>query len=315
MKKTAMKIIDTILNSKSVLICGHLRPDGDCIGSALAMRRICEKLGIFADAVCEGEKPTTFEYLKDYELFCSPRKNDYDLFIAVDCADEKRLGEYRRYLNSARKSINIDHHPNNGYADINVIEPDSSSTCALIFELFKDSDLIDKEIAAMLYTGLSTDTGHFMHANTDYKVFKIASKLCEYGIDVGTINRCIYKNKSANKIALTALALNNMRYYVSGKIALMTITLDDLEKCGCDTTDTEGLIDYASSVSGVKISLCMCEQPGNLFRISLRSVDADVSVVAARFGGGGHKLAAGCIINGNRYDVAEKIVKAASLSL
>lgn len=315
MTKAANEILNAIKNSSAVLVCGHVRPDGDCIGSALAMRRICEKLGKHADAVSEGEKPSAFEFLPDYELFSAPRRVDYDLLIAVDCADEKRLGEYRKYISSARTTVNIDHHPNTGYGDIKCVDPSASSTCAIVFELFEDSGLIDKDIATMLYTGLSTDTGHFMHANTDENVFKIAARLCKYGIDIGKINHDIYCNKSRNKIELTATALGGIRLHADGKVALMTITLGDLEKCGCDTTDTEGLIDYASSISGVKISICICEQPGNVFRVSLRSVEADVSAVAARFGGGGHKLASGCIIGGNRYDVAEKIVKAATAAL
>ena len=316
MTKKASEILGAIEHSKNVLVCGHIRPDGDCIGSALAVRRICEKLGKNADAVCDADKPAAFFYLPDYDRFCTRKFDNYDLFIAVDCADEKRLGEYRRYLDSAKNSVDIDHHPTNvGYAKINCVEPTSSSVCALLFALFKDSGLIDKDIAEMLYTGVSTDTGHFMHSNTDTRVFETAAALCSYGIDVGRINHDLYCNKSANKMRLTARAIDGIRLHADGKIALMTITLDDLGECGCDTSDTEGLIDYASSISGVRISIAMCEQPGNLFRVSLRSVSADVSAVAGVFGGGGHKLASGCIINGNRYDVAERIVKAATAAL
>lgn len=312
------EIIDAIKRSKNVLVCGHVRPDGDCIGSALAMRRICEKLGKNADAVCdiESDKPTAFFYLPDYDGFCTTRFEDYDLLIAVDCGDEKRLGEYRKYLDSAKNSINIDHHPtNNGYAKINRVDTQASSTCEIIYNLFKDSRIIDKDIAEMLYTGLSTDTGHFMHANTDAEVFAIAAALCGYGLDIGRINHDLYCNNSANRMRLTARAIDSIRLHADGRIAVMTITLDDLKACGCDTSDTEGLIDYASSISGVGISIAMCERPGNVFRVSLRSVKADVSAVAGVFGGGGHKLASGCIINGNRYDVAEKVIKAATAAL
>lgn len=316
MTKKASEIIKAIQNSKNVLVCGHIRPDGDCIGSALAVRRICEKLGKNADAVCDSDKPDAFFYLPDYDKFCSRKYDDYDLFIAVDCADEKRLGEYRKYLVSAKNSVDIDHHPTNyGYAKINCIDAKAASVCALLFELFEDSGLIDKDVAEMLYTGVSTDTGHFMHSNTDAKVFTTAAKLCGYGIDVGRINHDLYRNESMNKMKLTARAIDSIRLHADGKIALMTILLDDLKACDCETLDTEGLIDYASSIAGVRISIAMCEQPGNLFRVSLRSVSADVSAVAGKFGGGGHKLASGCIINGNRYDVAEMLIKAATAAL
>lgn len=312
----ASEIVSAIKKADRILVCGHMRPDGDCIGSALAMRRICEKLGHSADAVCDWEKPNGFTFLPDRDKLCVSRFDSYDLFIAVDCADEKRLGAYRPFLQRAKNSICIDHHPTNvGYGRINVVDPTAAAVCAILFELFEDSGLIDADIATMLYTGLSTDTGHFMHSNTDARTFKIAAALCGYGIDIGAINHMLYCSKSENKIRLTARALDGIRLYADGRIALLTVTLDDLNKTACATDDTEGLIDYASSIAGVSISIAICEQPGELFKVSFRSVDADVASVAATFGGGGHKLASGCIINGNRYDVAEKVIRAATLAL
>ncbi len=314
--KRASEIINAVEHAQNVLVCGHIRPDGDCIGSALAMRRICEKLGKNADAVCDCDKPSGFAFLPEYDKFCARRFDKYDLFIAVDSADEKRLGEYIKFLDGAKNSIDIDHHPTNaGYAKINVVDASAPSVCALLFDLFENSGLIDKDVAVMLYTGLSTDTGHFMHSNTNARVFERAAALCGYGIDVGAVNHDLYCSKSEKKLRLTARAIDGIRLYADGKIALMTITLDDLAACGCDTSDTEGLIDFATSIAGVKISIAACEQPGNLFRVSFRSVSADVAAVAGRFGGGGHRLASGCIINGSRYDVADRVISAATLAL
>lgn len=318
-KKT--EIIKAIEKARNVLVCGHIRPDGDCVGSAMFMRRLCEKFGKNADAVCDAEKPESFGFLPQYEFFCAPRFKKYDLIIAVDCATDKRLGEYCGYLASADKSINIDHHPtNNEYADINVIDGSACSTCAILYKLFCDETLngerlIDAEMAAMLYTGLSTDTGNFMHSNTTAEVFDIAHELCAIGVDVASLAHEIYCNKSFKKIKLTARVLDGIILYEEGKIALMYIGLDDLNACGCKTEDTEGLIDYASSISGVQISIAICEQKGNLYRVSFRSVSADVAAAAGTFGGGGHKLAAGCVLSGNRYDVTDKILSAAKAAL
>lgn len=315
-KNTTADIFNAIENANSVLVCGHIRPDGDCISAALAVRRICEKLGKKADAVCDCEKPLSFGFLPDYEYFCAPSQKRYDLFIAVDCATVKRLGEYAGALQATENSVNIDHHPTNErYCKIDHIVPDASSTCAILFDMFKDRGLIDKDVATMLYTGLSTDTGHFMHANTDEKVFGIAAELCRFGVDVGKINHDIYCNKSLQRIKLTARAIDGIRLYKNGQVALMVIGLDDLAKCGCNSEDTEGLIDYASGIAGVKVSVAMCEQQGGFFRVSFRSVEADVAAAAGTFGGGGHKLAAGCILYGNRYDVEEKVVAAASAAI
>lgn len=310
------QIVNAIKSANNILVCGHIRPDGDCVSSALAVRHLCEKLGKNADAVCDTEKLGMFKFLPEYEYFCEPRFKSYDLFIAVDCATDKRLGEYQKQLHAARKSINIDHHPtNNRYGDINHIVPEECSTCAILYKLFAPLGVIDKEMATMLYTGLSTDTGHFMHSNTNSEVFKIASELCKCGVDVGTVNHDIYCNKSFKRLQLTARAIENIMLYEDGQIALMQITRKDLEDCGCVSADTEGVIDYASSISGVKISIAMCEQPGSVYRVSFRSVSADVASAAETFGGGGHKLAAGCIVNGNRYDVIEKILAAARTAL
>lgn len=315
-KNTTADILNAIKRAESVLVCGHIRPDGDCISSALAVRRICEKLGKIADAVCDCDKPQSFGFLPDYDFFCAPRLKKYDLFIAVDCANEKRLGNYVAFLQSADFSINIDHHPtNDGYCKINRIVPDACSTCAVLYDLFKDEGLIDERVATLLYTGLSTDTGHFMHSNTDDTVFNIAAELCRLGVNVGKINHDIYFNKSLQRIKLTARVIDGIRLYKNGQVALMVIGLDDLAACGCASEDTEGLIDYASSITGVKVSVAMCEQQGGLFRVSFRSVEADVAAAASAFGGGGHRLAAGCVINGNRYDVEEKVIAAASAAI
>lgn len=307
------EILRAVKNANTVLVCGHVRPDGDCVGAATAMRHICEKLGKTADAVCDGEKPTDFAFLPEYDDFCAPRFKNYDLFIAVDCATEKRLGAYAAQLASAKNSIGIDHHPTNGkYCAHNYIDGTACSTCYILYELFKDSGLLDKECATMLYTGLSTDTGHFMHSNTTADAFRVAAALCDYGVDIGGVNHSIYCSKSMSRIKLTARALDGIRLFENGRIALMIIDQSDLAACGCTLQDTEGLIDNASSIKGVEISIAMCEQPGGFYRVSFRSVNADVASAAERFGGGGHKLAAGCIISGNRYDVADKVVSAAT---
>ena len=317
MKAITTEILNAIKAAETVLVVGHVRPDGDCVGSVMAMRHFCERLGKKADAVCDSDKPAAYAFLPDYEYFCAPRYQKYDLFISVDCATESRLGCYRAMLSTAKNSINIDHHATNPeYCNINYVVGDACSTCYLLYDLFKEVEgLIDSDSAAMLYTGLSTDTGHFMHSNTTEEVFRAAAELCKYGIDVVKLNRGLYCNNPFSKVKLTARALGGIILHEDGKIALMNISLKDLQECGCTSEDTEGLINNASAISGVRIAISMCEQPGSVFRVSFRSVSADVAAAAAKFGGGGHKLAAGCMITGDRYDIMEKIVAAAKMAL
>ncbi len=316
MTEMTSEIINAIKGGSTVLVCGHIRPDGDCIGSCLAVRRICEKLGKRADAVCDDEFPSYLNFLPDFELLGKTRFEYYDLFIAVDCANDKRLGKYKQNLLDAGNSIVIDHHPtNDGYGKINCIRPEACSTCQIIHELFKNENLIDKDIASMLYTGVSTDTGHFMHANTNANVFSTAVELCGYGLDVGALNHDIYCNKTPERIKLTSLALNGITLHRDGKIAVMSVSLKDLKTSGCKADDTEGLIDFAKGIAGVRIAVAMCEQQGGMYRISLRSVTENVAAVAEKFGGGGHRLAAGCIVSGTLRDVKKKIIDAAAEAL
>ncbi len=315
--KITIDIINAVKAADTVLVCGHIRPDGDCVSSATAMGLICEKLGKKVDVTSgDGEKPENMSFLPRYDRFCELRYKKYDLFIAVDCATVARLGDNVMYLNTAKNSVCIDHHPTNErYGKINYVDASASSTCAILYDIFKDENLIDKDIATALYSGLSTDTGHFMHSNTDAKTFGIARELAEFGFDIGEINHCIYGSNSLKKTRLTARALDSIRLYEGGKIALMVISREDLAACECTSLDTEGLIDNASNIAGVEISISMCEQPGAIFRVSFRSRHADVAAAAAKFGGGGHKLAAGCIVAGNRFDVADKLIAAASSAL
>lgn len=316
MTETTSKLLDIIESGKNILVCGHMRPDGDCIGAALAMRRICEKLGKFADAACDADKPEAFSFLPDYGRFCRTGKKRYDVFISVDCANEKRLGAYASAIDGAAHVVDIDHHPfNPEFGDINVVDESASSTCLIVYELFKDTELIDRETAEMLYTGISTDTGHFMHSNTDARTFSAAVGLTALGIDIGRINHDLYCSKPRRKIMLTARALDGMEFYAGGAIAVIELSLGDLRACGCTSEDTEGLIDHAKSVSGVRIAVSLCEQEGGTVRVSLRSTGADVSEVAGRFGGGGHKLASGCMISGTLAEVKEKIVAASTDAL
>ncbi|MDE5592720.1 MAG: bifunctional oligoribonuclease/PAP phosphatase NrnA, partial [Clostridiales bacterium] len=201
MTKKAIEILNAIKAADSILICGHIRPDGDCVGSALAMYGICKKLGKNVDVACaDGVSPATYAFLPNFDKLNALKEDKYDLFIAVDCANESRLGDMFKFVSSSKYSIKIDHHPSeNNYCKYNYVDSSACSTCAIIFELFEDSGLIDCDIAKALYTGLSTDTGHFMHSNTTPKVFGIAKKLSEYGFDVGAVNHDIYCSKTFNR--------------------------------------------------------------------------------------------------------------------
>lgn len=302
-------MIETIKNANKILVVGHVRPDGDCIGAGLCVQHCCALLGKKADFVFDSVKPETYEFMPEYDRVNEKTLDDYDTVIAVDCADIKRMGSYGAML-EGRKSVCVDHHhTNDGFANLNIIDGKACSTCEMLYEMLEPHGLVDKTAATCLYVGLSTDTGHFMHQNTDSRAFTVAAGLASKGIDVGALNNSLYKSVSKNKMQLKIRALQSLTYHCDGKVAVMTISLKDLDECDCKVSDTEGLIDYATSVKGVVVSICLCEQTGN-FRVSLRSKAPNVSAVAAKFGGGGHVLASGCILSGSYTSVVSRLLEA-----
>ena len=305
-----MTLIDYIKKARTVLIVCHIRPDGDCLGSGFALKRIAENLGKRVDFVTDADKPAHYSFIKDFDSLNDKKYDKYDLGIAVDCAVDVRLGCYLGAFLKCPMTINIDHHhTNNRFGKVNYVDAEISSTCELLYSLIKDEGVIDADSATCLYFGLSTDTGNFMHNNTTAHTMAVASDLLALGADHQGIVNGFFKNNTKNKLALTAKAISSMRFFRDDKIVVMTITSAILKECGCTLTDTEGLIDYGMSIGTVQAAVCMTEQRERSYKVSFRSKSVDVAAAAMSFGGGGHKLASGCVVNGHYEDVVRKVVK------
>ena len=306
-----MTIIESLKSAERIIIVCHIRPDGDCLGAGFALKRIAERLGKKVDFVTDSDRPEHYSFIADFYSLNDKKYDNYDLGIAVDCADDQRLGKYLSVFSKCRLSVNIDHHrTNNRFAKINLVAPDKSSTCEHLFDLIERDGVIDGATATLLYLGISTDTGNFMHSNTTPATLSAASKLLKSGADLNLIVNGIYKNNTKNKLALTAKAIESMRFFHGDKIVVMTVTAAMLESCGCVMADTEGLIDYGMSIGSVRAAVCMTEQKPRSYKVSFRAKDVDVASAAVSFGGGGHRLAAGCVVNGHYEDVVAKVVKA-----
>jgi phosphoesterase RecJ-like protein len=211
--------------------------------------------------------------------------------------------------------LNIDHHfSNTKFADYNLVDTNACSTCQVLFRLFNDNKIdITQKIATYLYTGLSTDTGHFMHNNVTADIFLMAASLTKTGINIENIARNLYKQNSKERLKLVSFCLNSLQYFCQDKIAIMVLTKQDLAKCGATIDDTEGLVSYCINQKDVSIGAMMTQYGDNSFKISMRSLpEIDVSRAASVFGGGGHKQAAGCMIFGTKDTVLEKLIKALS---
>ena len=308
---TNSQILDAINRATTVMIVGHMRPDGDCLGSAFALREYCRKLGKIADAGSPTPVPDAYSFIRDVSTFNKFTQRRYDLFIAVDCGAKDRIGRLEGYFNTAKETVCIDHHEgHNGFATYNCVVSSASSTCELIFDILEPTGAIDNNIADYLFMGLSTDTGHFMHSNTTPKVLYTAYKLALFGADVHGLSTELYRSRTREKTKLIAKAIDSMRFYENGRVALIAMTREMLEECHIEANDTEGIIDYAIAVNGVEIGVSICEEKPNDFKVSFRSRGRRVDVVAAVFGGGGHMVAAGCRVSGKKEDVTDKILKA-----
>lgn len=304
-----MELIDSIKAAKKILIVGHMRPDGDCLGAGLTLYRLALSEGKVAEVVYDSDLPEHYAFLPDFGVI-NKVTGGHDLLLIVDCGDELRMGKYHKLLKKI-KSIQFDHHiTNNGFADVNYVYPEKSSTCEILSDILLPEAKVDRAMASYLYVGLSTDTGHFMHNNVTQNVFDTASKLMAIGADAYNINMALYRSKTINKTMLIGRAIKSMKFFKDNSICIISIRPDDLTEIGCTLSDTDGLIDLAMDIGCVRVAVCMTEQPVNKYKVSFRSKGYNVAECAAVFGGGGHVQAAGCVVCGMYEDVLDKIVKA-----
>ena len=211
-----MNLTKKIKQAKKILIVGHVRPDGDCLGAGLALYRLAQKSGTQAELVYDSDLPFHYSFMQYYDCINKASLSDYDLLIIVDCGDRFRMGKYAEFLGKVH-SIQFDHHiSNDGFADENYVYPYRSSTCEILSEILLDEDAVDSEMATLLYVGLSTDTGHFMHNNVTSAVFSLAAKLMEKGADAYNVNCALYRSRTWEKTKLIGKAIQSMKFFGDG---------------------------------------------------------------------------------------------------
>lgn len=306
-------LIDKIKQAKEIAIISHIHPDGDTLGSATSVYNLVRQLGKTAYLLCEDSVPQSFSFLDGYQEYStSCHLNKVDLCFAMDTATLNRLGKFQQFFLNSDTNINIDHHISNiGYGQINHIIPQAASTCQICFELYKEEGItIDKSMAKSLYTGISTDTGHFMHSNVTETTFLQAAEIVRLGVDIASVTQSLYKENSKKRTQLLARAINSMQWFESDKICIITITKNDLETLDCDITHTEGIVNYALNIRGVQVGVLLTQSENKSFKISLRAKPGcNVDAVAKDFGGGGHILAAGCMVYGTKTKVIQLLVQ------
>jgi len=284
------------IGNSSNLITGHINPDGDALGSALAFKLILDSKGISSD-VCfdiKGNIPSNLNHLP-INLISNNTMNKYENVYVFDCGNSERLGSLEEIALKSDQVIVIDHHIEPSFGDIQVIDSTAASTTQVLYREIISADIeIDKNIANCLMTGLITDTGRFQYSNTDYEVFQIASKLMLSGAELTSISDNIYGSIPMNAIKLQSEVLNRIKLFDDEELVVSYVLHEDYKKFNIESSEIDFLIDSIRLVKESNVALLLKEQDDKSFKGSLRSrTKLDVQKIASLFGGGGHKAASG----------------------
>lgn len=294
-----LKGVASLLKQRErVAVLCHQSPDGDTLGSAAALCLALQRLGKQARMECSDPFPQKYDYMLapvQREAF------EPDLVLAVDVADEKLLGEKLGGLYGGRVELCVDHHASHRqFAPLFYVDAAAAAAAEIIFELVGLLGVqMDKEIANCLFTGISTDTGCFRYGNATPRTHRIAAQLMEAGAQAADINTRMFETKTRARIELERMVLGNLEFYENGQCALISITREMMVRSGAEENDLEGLAPIPRKIEGVKIGLTLREKENGSYKISVRTApEIDASELCKRLGGGGHRQAAGCTVEG-----------------
>lgn len=311
---TRQKIHDRIKRANRPLLVMHKKPDGDTLGSALAMARWLREQGKDACIFCRDSAPRHYDFLPEFEKIQNDpaifERQEIDLIVVLDSGDLGYAGveEIISGINRSLPIINIDHHATNRhYGEINLVEPDASSTAEVVHNFFETNDIkINRHIATSLLVGILTDTTNFTNPGTTVSSMRVASKLISYGARTGEITRRIMKNKSIDSLRLWGKTLSRLEENRQLNMAIAIIKKEDLAEVNAPGEAVEGVANFLNALLDVRLVLVLRETNDGHVKGSFRSTDADVSKIAAALGGGGHKKAAGFTIKGRLEQVGGK---------
>lgn len=322
--KPHLKIIDRIYeaikNYRTFCVVGHVRPDGDCIGSQLAMTLALRDQGKKVTCWNEDPMPDKLAFLDPDKLVQKPKPGmEFDCIIATDAASYERLGKAGVFINDRKFLINIDHHASNTrYGDLNWVSDKESSTGEIIFHFMKAVNWpITPAIADCLFTAVSTDTGSFQYPTTQPSTYNVAGELVKRGANLAKICHEVYQNYPLSRAKLLKHVYNKFRLTHDNQIAYFWLKQSDYTRTGAGPDDSEGLIDHIRAIEPVVVACLFEEMNPELTRISLRSKSEKVNVneIAKIFGGGGHRAAAGARVPGSPMAVQRKVIGAVKKAL
>ena len=309
---TLDNIVEEIKKAESIVVLTHETPDGDAIGSSLAMYNALKQIGKNVDVIIP-ECPRHFDFLAGAKDVKKEGKTDnYDLAIALDCATIDRLNGWKNYLDEANVTINIDHHTKNGmFADYNYVNP-AAPACAQILIVLEALNIkITKDIGSCLLAGIITDTGGFKNQGVSAETFQFVAWLLQTGVNVSEVYKHAYQVRTRSSFELSKKAMDRLEFLEDGKIAFTYITKQDELEVNAEPGDHEGIVEKGRDIEGVEVSVFIRQRENeNTYKISMRSTgNINVSDICYLFGGGGHPKAAGALIQGTIEQVKEQVLK------
>lgn len=305
------KLMELTEAADTIAIIGHVRPDGDCVGSCLAAcNYITEQYPEKTVDVYLELPPVKFSYLQQFDRISQDADTgkQYDLCICLDSGDRERLGKNVVYLDTAKSSICIDHHiTNQGYAQENFVNAGASAACEFLYD-FLDEEKISREVAECIYTGILHDTNVFKNSNTTERTMQVAGAMMAKGINFSRIIDESFYRKTYVQNQIMGRAVLESVLFLDGKCIFSVVRKQDMDFYGVAASDLDGIVDQLRITEGVEVAIFLHEMENHVYKVSMRSNDiVNVSKIAAYFGGGGHVRAAGCTMSGSVHDVINNL--------
>lgn len=296
------------------LVACHENPEGDAIGSELALALALRKMGKTATVLNADPVPANLLFLPGAgTVVFAEDGSKYDVAVVVDCGSPERTGRVGQELRKCPLLINIDHHRTNGdLGELALVDPDAAATGLLIHRVLSAMGYeIGLDVATNIYVAVLTDTGSFHYGSSSPEAFEVAGEMVRRGVDPWAVAEQVYETQSAHRLRLLGRVLDSLEVSADGRVACISTMREDLREFASGKDALEGFINYPRSIVGVEVAVSFREEEGGVFRVSFRSKGrVDVCAVAARFGGGGHRNAAGCTVPGTLADVKKRVLEA-----
>ena len=309
---TLDEILKEIKKADSFMITAHENPDGDAVGSCLAFATVLKNMGKTNIEVLFKEYPPIFKSLPNADLIkAEANRDDFDMAIVLDCPDLKRVHkDYHKYFETAKVTVEFDHHlKNTMFADYDVVNPASPACCEILVSSFRYLEIeITKDVATSLLTGIITDTGGFRFNSTTRETFEFAGWALSKGVNVSKIYKDSLMTKSKTQFEAEKLATERLEFYMDDKITFTYMTKEDEKNLKVQVGEFDGIVGIGINIEGVEVAIFARERDDG-FKLSFRSNRIDVADICMLYGGGGHKLAAGCTIDAKLEDVRRAVVE------